>query len=86
MSVEPVTAVVATDAEGREQPLQLALRPAAAEQLIAIAGPTRAAGESARRLVLRLEPPAARLALPPDQTADIDTPADLAGLTRPAPF
>src|SRR3712207_4114499 len=32
-----VTAVVATDAEGHEQPLQLALRPAAARQLVATA-------------------------------------------------
>ena len=34
-------AVVGVDAHGREQPLQLALRPAAAEALVTAAGPAR---------------------------------------------
>jgi hypothetical protein len=77
MAAEPVTAVVATDAEGRDQPLQLALRPAAAEQLIELAGPEAGAGESVRRLVSRLQPEPLRLALAAEQTADVDTPEDL---------
>ena len=54
---EPNTeAVVGVDASGREQPLQLALRPAAAEALVAAAGPSGAAGVSARRLLDALRP------------------------------
>ncbi len=47
------TAVVGVDPDGREQPLQLALTRTAAAQIIAAAGPTRGAGQSARALVRR---------------------------------
>jgi hypothetical protein len=51
-----IEAVVARDAAGHEQPLQLALRRAAAEKLLAAAGPRGAAGISARRLLDALRP------------------------------
>lgn len=65
-------AVLGVDVDGREQPLQLALRRAAAEQLVALAGPGAGAGESARRLVHRLDPPPAPHPLPPAATFDVD--------------
>ncbi len=70
--------VVAVDASDVEQPLQLALRPAAARALVAAAGPDGGANASARRLVRTLDPPAAREHLGDDQLWDIDTPAQLA--------
>jgi len=69
--------VVALDATGREQPLQLALTRAGAESLIAAAGSGRGMGESARALVARLAPPALGVLLPPAAAADVDVPADL---------
>lgn len=70
-------AVVGIDAHGREQPLQLALRPAAAEALAAAAGPGGAAGVSARRLLDALRPGLLSHELPPAQLWDIDTPDQL---------
>jgi molybdopterin-guanine dinucleotide biosynthesis protein A len=70
-------AVVGTDAEGREQPLQLALSAAAARQLVA-AAPDGGHGASARALLRNLDPPATPLALRPDVLFDIDTPVQLA--------
>ena len=68
-----VAAVVATDAAGFDQPLQLALTRGGAEALLAAAGPTGAAGESARALVLRLQSPVPRVTLPATWLVDIDT-------------
>ncbi len=70
-------AVQAADEDGRGQPLQLALRASAVESLIALAGPRRAAGESARRWLAGLNPAPRLVRLAPDALADIDTPADL---------
>ena len=64
-------AVVGVDGSGRDQVLQLALRPAAARLLVELAGPDRGHDQSVRRLVTTLTP--ARLALPDDLCADIDT-------------
>ena len=72
-----VDAVVGIDAHGREQPLQLALRPAAAEALVAAAGPGGAAGVSARRLLDALRPRLVTHELPPAELWDIDTPDQL---------
>jgi molybdenum cofactor guanylyltransferase len=72
-----VDAVVGIDAHGREQPLQLALRPAAAEALVAAAGPGGAAGVSARRLLDALRPGLVTHELPPAELWDIDTPDQL---------
>ena len=66
-------AVVGVDAHGREQPLQLAMRPAAAEALLAAAGPGGAAGVSARRLLDALRPGLIPQALSPAELWDIDT-------------
>jgi molybdopterin-guanine dinucleotide biosynthesis protein A/uridine kinase len=66
-------AVVGVDAHGREQPLQLALRPAAAEALVAAAGPRGAAGVSARRLLDALRPGLIAQQLSPAELWDIDT-------------
>jgi molybdopterin-guanine dinucleotide biosynthesis protein A len=66
------SAVLGVDEQGREQPLQLALLRAAAAQLVALAGSTGGAGESARRLVARLDPPAVPWPLPAAATFDID--------------
>ncbi len=66
-------AVVGVDAEGREQPLQLAVRPAAAEVLVAAAGPGGAAGVSARRLLDALRPGLLTQELAPAELWDIDT-------------
>jgi molybdenum cofactor guanylyltransferase len=70
-------AVVGVDAQGREQPLQLALRPAAAEALVAAAGPGGAAGVSARRLLDALRPGLVSHELAPAELWDIDTPDQL---------
>jgi len=70
-------AVVAIDTAGRVQPLQLALRPRVAEQLITLAGPAEGAGQSARRLIATLEPPPRRVPLDPAALFDIDTPDQL---------
>jgi molybdenum cofactor guanylyltransferase len=70
-------AVVAVDGVGQVQPLQLALRPAAARRLIELAGPGEGAGQSARRLVATLDPPPQRIPLDPAATFDIDTPEAL---------
>jgi uridine kinase/CTP:molybdopterin cytidylyltransferase MocA len=66
-------AVVGVDAHGREQPLQLALRPAAAEALLIAAGPGGAAGVSARRLLDALRPGLVTQELAPAELWDIDT-------------
>jgi uridine kinase/molybdopterin-guanine dinucleotide biosynthesis protein A len=70
-------AVVGVDAHGREQPLQLALRPPAAEALVAAAGPGGAAGVSARRLLDALRPGLITQVLAPAELWDIDTPDQL---------
>jgi molybdopterin-guanine dinucleotide biosynthesis protein A len=70
-------AVVAVDAVGQVQPLQLALRPDAARRLIELAGPEEGAGQSARRLVASLDPPPRRVTLEPAALFDIDTPEAL---------
>jgi molybdopterin-guanine dinucleotide biosynthesis protein A/uridine kinase len=75
---EPATeAVVGVDASGREQPLQLALRPAAARKLLAAAGPGGAAGVSAQRLLDALRPGLVTQQLTPAELWDIDTPDQL---------
>jgi molybdenum cofactor guanylyltransferase len=66
-------AVVGVDAHGREQPLQLALRPAAAEALLTAAGPGGAAGVSARWLLDALRPGLVTQELAPAELWDIDT-------------
>ncbi|HLL61927.1 MAG TPA: NTP transferase domain-containing protein [Propionibacteriaceae bacterium] len=65
---------VGVDPMGQVQPLQLALRPAAARQLVDLAGPDGAAGRSARRLVARLDPPPHPVTLDAEALFDIDTP------------
>jgi molybdopterin-guanine dinucleotide biosynthesis protein A/uridine kinase len=70
-------AVVGVDRYGREQPLQLALRPAAARALLAAAGPGGAAGVSARRLLDALRPGLVSKELVPAELWDIDTPDQL---------
>jgi molybdenum cofactor guanylyltransferase len=70
-------AVVGVDANGLEQPLQLALRPAAAEALVAGAGPSGATGVSARRLLDALRPGLVTQELAPAELWDIDTPDQL---------
>ncbi len=71
------TAVVGTDRSGFDQPLQLALTRAAAEELVAAAGPEGARGGSARALVNRLVPPARRWRLATEAHWDVDTPEQL---------
>lgn len=71
-------AVMAVDASGREQPLQLALRPAAARALVEAAGASAGNGASARRLVHTLTPPPLRHRLSDAAVFDIDTQAQLA--------
>ena len=66
-------AVVGVDAGGREQPLQLALRPAAARNVVETAGPSGAAGLSARRLLDALRPGLVTQRLEPAELWDIDT-------------
>jgi molybdenum cofactor guanylyltransferase len=70
-------AVVGVDRHGREQPLLLALRPAAAEALVAAAGPGGAAGVSARRLLDALRPALVSHELGLAELWDIDTPDQL---------
>jgi molybdopterin-guanine dinucleotide biosynthesis protein A len=72
-----VQAVVGVDSYGREQPLQLALRPTAARALLAAAGPHGAAGVSARRLLDALRPGLVSQELVPAELWDIDTPDQL---------
>jgi uridine kinase/molybdopterin-guanine dinucleotide biosynthesis protein A len=72
-----VEAVVGVDAHGREQPLSLALRPPAAEALVAAAGPGGAAGVSAQRLLDALRPGLITQVLAPAELWDIDTPDQL---------
>jgi molybdenum cofactor guanylyltransferase len=72
-----VAAVVGVDAEEREQPLQLALKPAAAEALVAAAGPGGAAGVSARSLLDALRPGLVTQRLTLVELWDIDTPDQL---------
>jgi molybdenum cofactor guanylyltransferase len=75
---EPSTAAaVGIDVYGREQPLQLALRPAAARALLAGAGPGGAAGVSARRLLDALRPGLMSQELAPAELWDIDSPDQL---------
>jgi molybdenum cofactor guanylyltransferase len=75
---EPSTAAaVGIDVYGREQPLQLALRPAAARALLAGAGPGGAAGVSARRLLDALRPGLMSQGLAPAELWDIDSPDQL---------
>lgn len=64
-------AVVGVDQSGRDQVLQLALRPEAAGRLIEIAGPDRGHDQSVRGLVAALAP--GRLPLPEEFSRDIDT-------------
>jgi molybdopterin-guanine dinucleotide biosynthesis protein A/uridine kinase len=66
-------AVVGVDAVGQVQPLQLALRPAAAQALVAAAGPGGAAGVSARRLLDALRPGLVTQELTRAELWDIDT-------------
>ncbi len=74
-------ALVGVDDDGREQPLQLALRRSAAQRLVDLA-PDRGAGASARRLLLTaLGTDLRRVPLPPRSLFDIDTPAQLAAWT-----
>ena len=70
-------AVVGVDRHAREQPLQLALRPAAARALLAAAGPGGATGVSARRLLDALRPGLLSQELAPIELWDIDTPDQL---------
>jgi molybdopterin-guanine dinucleotide biosynthesis protein A len=70
------SAVLAVDGSGRAQPLQLALRPAAAKALISAAGDLAGAGQSARQLLDRLSPPPRRVPVAPGHF-DIDTPDQL---------
>jgi molybdenum cofactor guanylyltransferase len=70
-------AVVGVDADGLEQPLQLAMRPTAAQALVTAAGPGGAAGVSARRLLDALRPRLVTVELAPDELWDIDTPDQL---------
>ncbi len=78
-------AVLGVDVEGREQPLQLALRTEAAQRLVSLAGPDGGAGESARRLVHRLDPPAVPCPLPAAATLDVDDHDQLAAWLRLGP-
>jgi uridine kinase/CTP:molybdopterin cytidylyltransferase MocA len=72
-----IAAVVGVDAQGREQPLHLALRPAAARSLLAGVGPGRAAGVSARRLLDTLRPGLISHELAQAELWDIDMPEQL---------
>lgn len=75
-------AVLGVDVDGQEQPLQLALRRAAAAQLVDLAGPEAGAGASARRLVHRLDPPPVPCPLPQPATFDVDDRDQLATWLR----
>ena len=79
LRADPVApAVVAVDGADRWQPLQLALRRTAAEQLVRIAGPIGGQDASARRLVAALDPPPRRQRVDAAAQADIDTQQELA--------
>jgi uridine kinase len=70
--------VVATDADGRLQPLQLAVNRAGARQLLDAAGPAAGRNASARGLVTALEPSAERVEVPALGWFDVDTVEQLA--------
>jgi molybdopterin-guanine dinucleotide biosynthesis protein A len=69
--------MMATDTAGREQPLQLALRPAGAAALIMAAGESMGAMQSARGLLTDLQPSPRTIALGAADHFDIDTVEDL---------
>jgi molybdopterin-guanine dinucleotide biosynthesis protein A/uridine kinase len=69
-------AVVGVDRSGRDQPLQLALGPDAAEALVTEAGARAGARQSARQLISRLEPMLVRQPLEDALAFDIDTADD----------
>jgi molybdopterin-guanine dinucleotide biosynthesis protein A len=71
-------AVVGVDGAGRDQVLQLALRPTAARALVTLAGPGGGQGLSVRRLIEQLIPPARRRPLSEELSRDIDTTDQLA--------
>jgi molybdenum cofactor guanylyltransferase len=70
-------AAVGVDRSGRDQVLQLALRPAAARALVDLAGPGAGRDQSVRRLVTALDPAPMRVELADHLTRDVDTAADL---------
>jgi len=74
--------VVGVDGSGRDQVLQLALRPGAARQLVELAGADRGHDQSVRRLVTALLP--GRVTLPDDLCADIDTVDQLEHFRNPS--
>jgi molybdenum cofactor guanylyltransferase len=78
-------AAMGVDERGVEQPLQLALRRAGAEALVAAAGARAGRDASARSLVRDLEPPPRRVPLPQQFCQDIDTTQDLAAFLPTAP-
>lgn len=82
VAVPDADAVVATDRAGRDQVLQLALRPRAARQLIEAAGPGVGQGQSVRRLLEVLAPRPVRRLLSDDLVRDIDTPDQLSDLQQ----
>jgi molybdopterin-guanine dinucleotide biosynthesis protein A len=71
------TIMTATDAAGREQPLQLALRPEGAAALILAAGESMGAMRSARALLRGVQPPPCTVVLSAADHFDIDTVEDL---------
>jgi molybdopterin-guanine dinucleotide biosynthesis protein A len=71
------TIMAATDAAGREQPLQLALRPGGAAALILAAGESMGAMRSARALLRAVQPPPSVVVLSAADHFDIDTVEDL---------
>jgi molybdenum cofactor guanylyltransferase len=73
LAADPLAAVVVADDALRIQPLQIALRPAAAEALIMGTGERAAAGESARSLLDRLPLPPLAVQLSWRARFDIDT-------------
>ena len=76
-------AVVGVDGAGRDQVLQLALRPTAARALVTLAGPGGGHGLSVRRLIEQLIPPASRQPLADELSRDIDTTDQLAHFRNP---
>lgn len=74
--------VVATDADARVQPLQLALRPSGAVRLLDAAGTDAGRNAAARRLIDALDPPAERVVVPAIGSFDVDTPGQLADWRR----
>jgi molybdenum cofactor guanylyltransferase len=71
------TIMTAIDAAGREQPLQLALRPEGAAALILAAGESMGAMRSARALLRGVQPPPCTVVLSAADHFDIDTVEDL---------